>query len=118
MSLLSRVPVYPLLFAAYAILFLYAANLALVLPVDAVAPLARAVAGAALVWAVFAVVLRDVRRGAIVATAAVVAFFAFGHVPAAWPRTGSTTAPSSRYGAWCSWRRSCTRSGRAARCPR
>ena len=80
MSLLSRVPVYPLLFAAYAILFLYAANLALVLPVDVVAPLARAIAGAALVWAVFAVVLRDVRRGAIVATAAVVAFFAYGHV--------------------------------------
>ncbi len=80
MRLLSRIPVHPLLFAAYAVLFLYAANLALVLPVDAAAPLARAVVGAALVWAVFAVVLRDPRRGAIVATAAVVAFFAYGHV--------------------------------------
>ncbi|HEY4189663.1 MAG TPA: hypothetical protein VGM28_04505 [Candidatus Limnocylindrales bacterium] len=80
MRLLSRIPVHPLLFAAYAVLFLYAANLALVLPVDAEAPLARAVAGAALVWAVCAVVLRDPRRGAVVATASVVAFFAYGHV--------------------------------------
>jgi hypothetical protein len=80
MALLTRIPVYPLLFAAYAVLFLYAANLALVLPVDAAAPLARAIAGAAMVWGVAAVVLRDARRGAIVATAAVVAFFAYGHV--------------------------------------
>ena len=80
MTLLTRIPLYPLLFAAYAVLFLYAANLALVLPVDAAAPLARAVAVAGMLWAVAAVILRDWRRGAIVATTAVVAFFAYGHV--------------------------------------
>ena len=80
MTLLTRIPLYPLLFAAYAVLFLYAANLALVLPVDAAAPLARAVTVAGMLWAVAAVILRDWRRGAIVATAAVVAFFAYGHV--------------------------------------
>jgi hypothetical protein len=79
-AVVSRIPVHPLLFASYAVLFLYAANLALVLPVDAAAPLARAVIGAAIVWAAFALVLRDLRRGAIVATASVVAFFAYGHV--------------------------------------
>ena len=80
MAAITRIPVYPVLFAAYAVLFLYAANLALVLPVDAAAPLGRAVAGALLVWAVASLVLRDVRRGAMVATAGIVAFFAYGHV--------------------------------------
>jgi hypothetical protein len=76
---LARVPVHPLLFAAYAVLFLYAANLALVLPVDVEAPLARSLAGAAVVWAACSLLLRSIRRGAIVATAAVIAFYAYGH---------------------------------------
>jgi hypothetical protein len=80
MGILRQIPLHPVLFAAYAVLFLYAANLALVLPVDAAAPLARSVLGAAVVWLVLTLVFRDPRRGAIVATGAVVAFFAFGHV--------------------------------------
>ena len=71
---------HPLLFAAYAVLFLYSANLDRVLPVDAIAPLARAVAAAAVLTAVLALLLRDIRKGAIVATAIVVAYFGFGHV--------------------------------------
>jgi hypothetical protein len=78
--LLTRIPLHPVLFAAYAVLFLYSANLALVLPVDAAAPLARAVLAAAALTAVLALVFRDVRKGAIVATAIVIAYFAFGHV--------------------------------------
>jgi hypothetical protein len=80
MRVLSRIPLHPVLFAAYAVLFLYAANLALVLPVDVLAPLVRSVLGAAIVWAVLTVLFRDPRRAAVVATACVVAFFAFGHV--------------------------------------
>ena len=80
MRVLSRIPLHPVLFAAYAVLFLYAANLALVLPVDVAAPLARSVLGAAVAWAALSVLFRDPRRGAIVATAGVVAFFAYGHV--------------------------------------
>jgi hypothetical protein len=76
----TRLPIHPLLFAAYAILFLYAANLDEVLPVDAVGPLIRSVAGAAAALVVLGLVFRDLRKGAIVASALVVAFFAYGHV--------------------------------------
>lgn len=79
-SLLTRIPLHPLLLAAYAVFFLYSANLDEVLPVDAAAPLARGVVAAAAVTAVLALVLRDVRKGAIVSTAIVVAFVGFGHV--------------------------------------
>jgi Sulfatase len=76
----TRVPAHPLLFAAYAVLFLYAENLSEVLLVDAGAPLVRAVIGAAAALAVLGIVYRSAERGAIVATALVVAFFAYGHV--------------------------------------
>ncbi len=78
--MLTRIPFHPLLFAAYAVLFLYAANLDEVLPVDVSAPLARGVVAAAGVTALLALAFRDLRRGAIAATALVVAFYAFGHV--------------------------------------
>lgn len=80
MALVSRLPLHPLLFAAYAVLFLYSVNLDEVLPVDAVGPTSRAVLGAASVLLVATVALRDLRRAAIVASALVVAFFAFGHL--------------------------------------
>jgi len=83
MARLTRLPLHPLLFAAYAILFLYAANLDEVLPVDAAAPLFRAMAGAAVALAVLALVYRNALRGAIVASAMVVAFFAYGHIATA-----------------------------------
>jgi hypothetical protein len=79
---ISRYPLHPLLFAAYAILFLYSENLADVLLVDAVAPLARAVAEASVVFIVAAIVLRSIRRGAVVASALVVARYGFGHAAA------------------------------------
>ena len=78
--MINRVPVHPVLFAAYAVLFLYSVNLSLVLPVDAAVPLARAVIGAAIAWLVASLLFRDIRRGAVVATALVVAFFGYGHV--------------------------------------
>ncbi|HEX5015599.1 MAG TPA: hypothetical protein VFV72_15750 [Candidatus Limnocylindrales bacterium] len=77
---LGRVPIHPLLFAAYGVLFLYSVNLDEVLPVDAGAPLGRFVLAAAGLTAVFGLLFRSVRRGAVVATAIVVAFVAFGHV--------------------------------------
>ncbi len=80
MKILGRIPVHPILFAAYAVLFLYAANLNEVLPVDAEAPLGRAILGAAIALAVCSLLLRNVRRGAIVASALVIAFYAYGHV--------------------------------------
>jgi hypothetical protein len=80
LALLTRIPLHPLLFAAYSVLFLYSANLDQVLPVDVAAPLARTVLAAAALTTVLALVFRDVRKGAIVATAIVVAYSGYGHV--------------------------------------
>jgi hypothetical protein len=80
---LSRLPLHPLLLAAYAVLFLYSVNLDEVLPVDAAAPLARSVLVAGALLAMFGLLFRNARKGAIVTSALVVAFFAFGHVSGA-----------------------------------
>jgi hypothetical protein len=73
-------PIHPLLFAAYAVLFLFAENVAEVGLRDVVPPLGRSVIGAALALAVAGFLLRDLRRGAIVASALLAAFFGYGHV--------------------------------------
>lgn len=83
MSILSRLPLHPLLLAAFAVLSVYAENLTEVLPVDLggpLGPLARAVLCAAGALVVASLLLRDWRRGAIVATAGVVAFAFFGRL--------------------------------------
>lgn len=82
-ALLGRVPLHPVLFGAYAVLFLYSVNLDEVLPVDAAQPIVRYAGAAAVVTAVLGLVFRSARRGAVVATALVVAFAAFGHVASA-----------------------------------
>jgi hypothetical protein len=97
-ALLKRIPLHPLLFAAYAVLFLYSANLDRVLPVDAIAPLARVVAVTAVLTAGLALLLRDIRKGAIVATAIVVAYFGFGHV--AGFLAGSGISDAAQLTAW------------------
>jgi len=97
-AFLRRIPLHPLLFAAYAVLFLYSANLDRVLPVDAIAPLARAVAAAAGLTCVLALLIRDVRKGAIIATAIVVAYFGFGHV--AGFLAGRGIGDAAQLGAW------------------
>lgn len=69
-----------MLFAAYAVLFLFAENIAEVGLRDAVPPLGRAVIGAALALSICGLVYRDMRRGALVASILVAAFFGYGHV--------------------------------------
>ncbi len=80
MSVLSRVPFHPSLFAAYSVLFLYAANLSEVLLVDLIDPLGRALVVSGAVTLLAMIPFRGARRGAIVATAAIVAFSFFGHL--------------------------------------
>ncbi len=83
MSILSRLPLHPLLLAAFAVLSVYAENLTEVLPVDLggpLGPLARAVVAAAVALLVASLLFRDWRRGAVVATAVVVAFAFFGRL--------------------------------------
>jgi hypothetical protein len=77
---LTRFPLHPLLLAVYAVLFLYAENLEEVLLVDAAAPLTRSVVVAAVLLAALGLAFRDARRGALVASALIVAFFGYGHV--------------------------------------
>jgi len=87
-SILSRVPLHPLLFAAYAVLFLYAANLSEVLLVDLVDPLGRALVVSGAVAGLAMLLFRDVQRGALVATASIVAFSFFGHLASELARLG------------------------------
>jgi hypothetical protein len=82
-SILSRLPLHPLLLAAFAVLSVYASNLTEVLPVDLggpFGPLVQAVLGAAVALVLCALVLRDWRRGAILATATVAAYAFFGRL--------------------------------------
>ena len=81
--ILSRLPLHPLLLAAFAVLSVYAENLTEVLPVDLggpFGPLGLALLAAAALLVICSLVLRDWRRGAIVATAGVVVFAFFGRL--------------------------------------
>ncbi|MGI8575436.1 MAG: sulfatase-like hydrolase/transferase [Egibacteraceae bacterium] len=73
-------PWHTLLLAAYPVLFLYGANVGEVEPGQVWRPLALAVAGACAVLAIAWLGTRDLIRSGLVATIAVVAFFAYGHV--------------------------------------
>jgi hypothetical protein len=79
-SLLARIPFHPLLLAAYAVLFVYAANIGEVLPRDLMRPLTLALLGTLVVLGLAALLLRDARRGAVIATAVVIVVGYFGHV--------------------------------------
>jgi len=71
--------VHPLLFGAYAVLFLWSQNLGETNPRQVLLPLIAVVAGAAVVTIVLGLVLRDRRRGALVASAFLVTLLMYGH---------------------------------------
>jgi len=73
-------PFHVLAFASYPVLFLFAHNLAEVALKSLFPPLGRALVAAIVVSLVAGLVLRDLRRGALVAAALLVAWFTFGHV--------------------------------------
>jgi hypothetical protein len=93
-------PLHPLLFAAYGVLYLYAANLDEVLLIDAAAPLTRSLLGAGAALLVFGLLFRSARRGAIVASALVVAFFGFGPVAAALAAAGVEASDAMQLAGW------------------
>src|SRR5262249_9841648 len=74
-------PLHPVLFAAYPVLFLYAQNLNDVTTREVVNPLEQAIA-----WGVIATIcfgllfLLDFRRGALVASFAILFWYTYGHV--------------------------------------
>jgi hypothetical protein len=82
MGPLARLPLHPLLLAAYAVLFVYAANISEVLPADLWWPLTVALGVAGVVLVACALLYRDLRRGALLATSVVLAVGFFGHVGA------------------------------------
>jgi hypothetical protein len=71
---------HPLLLAAYAVLFLWSQNLGEADPGQVVLALGIVVAGAALLTLILSVLLRDRRRGALVAAPLVVGGLMYGHV--------------------------------------
>ena len=73
-------PLHPLMFAAYPVVFLFAQNLTEVTVGEVVPPLGRALLAAGAVALPAGLVLRDLRRGALIAAALVIAWFGFGHV--------------------------------------
>jgi hypothetical protein len=77
-TLLTRVPLYPLLLAAYGVLYVYAENVTEVLPIDAVVPLGRGLIVAFTVLSFAALLFRDWRRAAIVTGVIVVGWSLFG----------------------------------------
>lgn len=77
---LRRLPLHPLLLPAYAVLFLYAGNVQLVDLRQVTEPLAWAIAGGAVLLALSSLLLRDVQRGALVASALAIGFYFAGHL--------------------------------------
>jgi hypothetical protein len=70
---------HPLLFAAYAVLFLWTQNLGEADPRQVLVPLLVVVAGAGLLTLILGLILRERRRAAIVATPIVVGLTMYGH---------------------------------------
>ena len=79
MKILSRWPLYPLLLAGYAVLFVYSANISEVLLEQLIEPLLISLGLGLAVFAVSALLFRDVRRGALLASAVLLAVLFFGH---------------------------------------
>jgi len=76
---------HPLLFVLFPILFLYAQNAYLMRLKDVVGPLVEFVLGVVALTVILVLILRNVVKGALMATILVFLFFTFGHVVAALP---------------------------------
>lgn len=84
-------PAHVVLVAAWAVLFLYAGNIAEVHLADAIPPLGRAIAAATALLFALGLLARDLRRAGLVASGILAAWYGWGHVagllaPAAVPR--------------------------------
>ncbi|MGH3118416.1 MAG: hypothetical protein ACRDQ2_15145 [Gaiellales bacterium] len=76
-----HVPLHPLLFAVYPVVFVYAQNVdGEVSPRDLIMPLLVAVTGTALVAGTFLLAFRDLHRAGFATSLVVILFFSFGHV--------------------------------------
>ena len=73
-------PFHPVLLAAYPVLFLFAQNLTEVGLGETYQPILRAATIAVVITVIAGLLLRDLRRGALIASTAVVIWFAYGYI--------------------------------------
>ncbi|MFN8519066.1 MAG: hypothetical protein U0667_06690 [Chloroflexota bacterium] len=73
-------PFHPILLAAYPVLFLFAQNLSEVALGETYQPILRAATVAIVITLMAGAVLRDLRRGALIASTCVVIWFAYGYI--------------------------------------
>jgi len=76
----TRIPFHPPLIAAFPVLSLYSANMALVPLGDLWRPLAISIALSIFVWGVVGLVFRNVARGAAIASASMAGVFLYGRI--------------------------------------
>ena len=118
----SRLPLHPLLAAAYPVVFLFASNADSQVTLDPLwTPLALAIGGAVVALGVAWALARDPHRGALVATVLVIGFFGYGHawnavaaiLPSQWPLIAGWVllVGIGLYAAWRArgWARNATR---------
>jgi hypothetical protein len=99
--MMRRLPLHPLLFAVYPVVFLYARNVqGEESPVDLVAPLILSIAGMLLVGLVSWLVFRDIHRAGLASSLVVVLVFSFGHVEGAIDPLGVGFAETLLLVAW------------------
>lgn len=75
-----NVPLYPLFFAAYPVLYLYSVSLDETPFTDIVVPLALCLGGVLVVYALLCAIIPEKRRAALVASLLIFLFFAYGHL--------------------------------------
>jgi len=80
-------PVHPLLFIAYPVLFLYSQNMGEVAPAEVVGPLAALLLGGLVALVGLSLVFRDPRRAAVVVSALAMTGLAYGFVAFGVPRS-------------------------------
>ena len=74
-----RTALYPVLFAAYPVLFLWSQNLAEADLDDVLLPLLVSMAAAALLTIVLGLILRDIRKAALILTPVIIGLLGYGH---------------------------------------
>lgn len=74
-----RTATYPVLFAAYPVLFLWSQNLAEAEPAEVLPPLLVTMAAAAALTVVLGLILRDIRKAALILTPLIVGLLGYGH---------------------------------------
>jgi hypothetical protein len=80
LKMMKRFPVYPILFAIYPVLNLYAQNVSQVTPVTLLRPLIASMIFTFVIWALVGLFVRSWQKSALIVLVIQAAFFTFGHL--------------------------------------